>query len=56
MKILITIALIYLAYRFFFARPAIPQSSSFREPARPDATPKADKPKEGEYIDYEEVD
>lgn len=56
MKILITIALIYLAYRFFFARPAIPQSSSFRETPRPEPPRKTDKPKEGEYVDYEEVD
>jgi hypothetical protein len=56
MKFLITIALIYLVYRFFFARPAIPQSSSFQDPARPDSLRKTDKPKDGEYTDYEEVD
>lgn len=58
MKFLILIGLIYLAYRFFFVRPATKGPSSFQPRSRPDElSRKPGKPKEGEdYIDYEEVD
>jgi len=58
MKILLTIALLYLAYRFFFARPAIQGPSSNRDAYRPDPEVKANRPKtdKNDYIDYEEVD
>lgn len=58
MKFLILIGLVYLAYRFFFVRPAMKGPSSFPPRSRPDElSRKPGKPKEGEdYIDYEEVD
>jgi hypothetical protein len=51
MKYLITLGLIYLAYRYFFARPAIPAGMG-----RQETPPQKTKKQEGEYIDYEEVD
>jgi hypothetical protein len=56
MKYLITLGLIYLAYRFFFARPAITEGFARREPPRQEPPPQKRKREEGEYIDYEEVD
>ncbi len=60
MKFLLTIGLIYLAYRIFFARPAIfpvvPPRDNFRPDPPPPPPPTRNKKEDGEYIDYEEVD
>ncbi len=48
MKYIIIILLIYLAYRFLFAPPALPFNQRNQI--------KADDKNKGDYIDYEEVD
>ena len=53
-KLLITIAVIYFAYRFFIARPAI--SNRGPGPKKPVDEPSGKKENRGEYVDYEEVD
>jgi len=52
-KLIITIAVIYFAYRFFIVRPALPNRSDRAQ--RPvEEPPKKDS--RGEYVDYEEMD
>jgi len=53
-KLLITIAVIYFAYRFFIAPPAI--SNRGPGPKKPVDKPAGKKENRGEYVDYEEVD
>ncbi len=53
-KLLITIAVIYFAYRFFIAPPAI--SNRGPGPKKPVDEPVGKKENRGEYVDYEEVD
>ncbi len=48
MKYIIIILLLYLAYRFLFAQPALPFNQR-------DQIKRGDQ-KKGDYIDYEEVD
>lgn len=56
MKYLLTIGLIYLAYRYFFARPAITEGFARREQPRPEPPKQNPRKPEGEYIDYEEIE
>jgi hypothetical protein len=58
MKFLLTLALLYLAYRFFVARPAIAAAAKrYQDTLRSDPPPTATRKKrDDEYIDYEEVD
>lgn len=58
MKFLLTLALLYLAYRFFVARPAIAEAAKrYRDAIRPEPPqPRTPKKREDEYIDYEEVE
>jgi len=58
MKFLFTLALLYLAYRFFVVRPAIAAAAKrYRDTFRSDPPPAATRKKrDDEYIDYEEVD
>jgi hypothetical protein len=54
-KLLITIAVIYFAYRFFIAPPAISnRGPGPKKPVRRSRLVK--KRASGEYVDYEEVD
>ncbi|NUN98980.1 MAG: hypothetical protein HUU01_00030 [Saprospiraceae bacterium] len=53
-KLLITIAVIYFAYRFFIAPPVI--SNRGPDPKKPVDEPYRKKDSRGEYVDYEEVD
>ncbi len=58
MKLIITLALVYIAYRLFFAKPAIPGAGSRNNDLRAEPPPPVSQNRkhEGEYIDYEEVD
>ncbi len=53
-KLLITIAAIYFAYRIFIAPPAISNRGS--GPRKPVDEAPGKKDTKGEYVDYEEVD
>lgn len=58
MKFLFTLALLYLAYRFFVVQPAIAAAAKrYRDAIRPEPPqPRSPKKRDDEYIDYEEVD
>ncbi len=59
LKLIITIALLYFAYRLFFERPGL-QEPFRRRFIRRDEKPDGPEPKRydygDDYVDYEEVD
>lgn len=58
MKFLLTLALLYFAYRLFVVQPAIAAAAKrYRDAIRPEPPqPHTPKKRDDEYIDYEEVD
>ncbi|MCB0570222.1 MAG: hypothetical protein KDC66_10680 [Phaeodactylibacter sp.] len=58
MKLIFTVLIVYLLYRFFFTPSALNRGAENRqERIRPEEPPTPEKQAdEGEYIDYEEVD
>lgn len=54
-KLLITAGLIYVAYKFFFAKSVRIESFQNNQYEKVKNTGK-DKKKEGEFVDYEEVE
>jgi hypothetical protein len=59
-KTLFTIFMLYLAYRFFFARPGIAQKTGSNEKIHQNNTQSFQQPNPNkhndEYIDYEEIE